>query len=153
MKPKATLRQKVCRTALLLIGIYAAAVLALALGQRRLIYFPTRFKSAVAESWAAGSELEPWKNSAGETIGWNRLSKSSAIGQVLIFHVNAGCEIDRAHYADALQNAAPFDVYILEYPGYGSRSGSPSESSIFAAANEGIGDRKSTRLNSSHLGI
>jgi len=139
VKPKATLWQKIRRTALLLIGIYLLAVLALTLSQRRLIYYPTRFKAEVGERWGVGSELDPWKNSAGEIIGWKRLSKTPATGQVLIVHGNAGCAIDRAPYADALQKAAPFDVYILEYPGYGSRSGSPSESSIFAAANEGIG--------------
>jgi len=126
-------------------GSYLLAVLALTLAQRRLIYFPTRFKASVAESWATASELEPWKSSNGQAIGWKRLSKTASIGQVLIFHGNAGCAIDRASYADALQSVAPLDVYILEYPGYGSRSGSPAQSGIFAAATEAIGSLTTNR--------
>ena len=41
----------------------------------------------------------------------------------------AGC----AHYADAIQSVAPFDVFILEYPGYADRPGSPSQRSLFRA--------------------
>ena len=33
--------------------------------------------------------------------------------------------LDRADYAKALQQAMAFDVFILEYPGYGDRSGAP----------------------------
>src|SRR5205807_1869211 len=123
---------------LLLAGVYLLAVISLTLLQRRLIYYPTRITVAEAERWAMASELEPWKNPTGQTIGWKRISKAASIGQVLIFHGNAGCAIDRAQYADGLQNAAPLDVYILEYPGYGSRPGTPSQQSIFAAATEAI---------------
>jgi len=133
---KATFSQKLRRTGLLLLGLYLVLLLLLALLQRRLIYYPTRFKTSVAERWAMTSGLEPWKNSTGQTIGWKGLSKTSAIGQVLIFHGNAGCAIDRAQYVEPLQSIAPLDVYILEYPGYGSRSGSPSQKTIFAAATE-----------------
>jgi len=135
---KASFSQKLRRTALLLAGLYLVVVILLTGLQRRLIYYPTRFKASVAERWAMTSELEPWKNSAGQTIGWKRLSKTASTGQVLIFHGNAGCAIDRAEYVEALQSVAPLEVYILEYPGYGSRSGSPSQQSIFAAAREGM---------------
>lgn len=138
MGAKATFSQKLRRTGLLLVGLYLFAVVVLTLLQRRLIYFPTRFTASVAERWAMASELAPWKNSGGQTIGWRALSKTASTGQILIFHGNAGCAIDRAQYAEALKSVAPLDVYILEYPGYGSRSGSPSQQSIFAAATEAI---------------
>jgi pimeloyl-ACP methyl ester carboxylesterase len=47
---------------------------------------------------------------------------------------SAGC----AHYADGIQSVAAFDVYILEYPGYADRAGSPSQNSVFQAADEAL---------------
>ena len=47
----------------------------------------------------------------------------------------------RADYASLLRAAAPnhaVSLYILEYPGYGARSGSPSQESFLAAAREAI---------------
>ena len=40
--------------------------------------------------------------------------------------------------ADAIQNVTAFDVFILEYPGYADRPGSPSQASFFHAAAEAI---------------
>src|SRR5205807_7652297 len=72
-----------------------------------------------------------------EIIGWKREAKGSA-GEVLVLHGNAGCAIDRDFYANKLQQAEPLDVYLLEYPGYGSRGGSPTEASILDAAREAL---------------
>src|SRR5215469_12629606 len=67
----------------------------------------------------------------GVRIGWKRLSpKGPALGHVLITHGNAGCAFQCGHYADVIQQAAPLDVYIVEYPGYENRPGSPSETSL-----------------------
>jgi hypothetical protein len=54
----------------------------------------------------------------------------------LITYGNASCAASSARYADAIQSAAAFDVFILEYPGYADRAGSPSQSSLFRAADE-----------------
>ncbi|MFM2414696.1 MAG: hypothetical protein RI911_389, partial [Candidatus Parcubacteria bacterium] len=52
--------------------------------------------------------------------------------------------LDRTHYTDLLTHIAlPGNVYILEYPGYGRRQGSPSKHSFFAAADEAIAAIKS----------
>jgi alpha-beta hydrolase superfamily lysophospholipase len=47
-------------------------------------------------------------------------------GTVLVFHGNAGAALHRTYYMEALQNLG-YRVIIAEYPGYGVRSGSPSE--------------------------
>jgi pimeloyl-ACP methyl ester carboxylesterase len=66
-----------------------------------------------------------------------RLSpKQPAEGRVLICYGNASCATGSAHFADAIQGVAPFDVFILEYPGYADRPGSPSQRSLFRAAAE-----------------
>jgi uncharacterized protein len=72
-------------------------------------------------------------------IGWKRPSRlRPGRGQVLIMHGNANCACQCGHYADAIQQAAPFDVFIVEYPGYGRRPGGPSERSLDGAASEAL---------------
>ena len=58
------------------------------------------------------------------------------IGSVLVVHGNAGSALDRQYFAQPIHEAASVDVYILEYPGYGSRDGSPGLQSFLAAADE-----------------
>ena len=66
-----------------------------------------------------------------------RLSlRQPATGQVLITYGNGSWSVGSAHYADDIQSLAAFDVFILEYPGYADRAGSPSQTSIFRAADE-----------------
>ena len=104
--------------------------------QRRLLYFPTKIPADVVVQSAAEHGLSPWKNPAGQIIGWKIPAKGPAIGSVLIMHGNAGSAIGRDYIAQPIHDAAPLDVYILEYPGYGARSGSPSKSSFDAAGEE-----------------
>jgi hypothetical protein len=122
----------------ILVGIYVTLCLGLTMGQRHLIYFPCHETFAALQARANAHEFQVWRNARGEFIGWRRLSTNSpAAGHVLILHGNAGCALDRMPYGDTLQSIAPFDIYILEYPGYGRRPGSPSQTSIFRAATEG----------------
>jgi pimeloyl-ACP methyl ester carboxylesterase len=105
--------------------------------QRKLIYFPHRFTSGQVDELAKAANLERWKNSSGESIGMKRLSpKQPADGQVLVAYGNGDCATWCARYADVIQSVAAFDVFILEYPGYEDRPGSPSQKSIFRAADE-----------------
>lgn len=104
--------------------------------QRKLLYFPTKIPADAIESVAAGHGLAPWKNPAGELIGWKILAKTNATASVLIVHGNAGCALGRDYLAQPVHDAADVDVFVLEYPGYGARSGSPSKTSFIAAAEE-----------------
>lgn len=54
-------------------------------------------------------------------------------------HGNASCAFQCGHYADVIQQVAPFDVFVVEYPGYENRPGSPSENGLDKAADEAIG--------------
>lgn len=119
--------------------LYLALCIGCASLQRRLIYFPPQCSPAEVEQYAAAHNLERWRNPAGEAIGWKRLSPiQPAQGEVLVMHGNAGCAFQCAHYADAIQQAAPLDVFIIEYPGYENRPGSPSETGLDAAAEGGF---------------
>ena len=66
-----------------------------------------------------------------------RLSpRQPAEAQVLITYGNGSWSVGSSHYANDIQDMAAFDVFILEYPGYADRAGSPSQESIFRAADE-----------------
>jgi len=115
---------------------YLMVFLAVLIFQRRLIYLPTKIPADVIESVAVGHGFAPWKNSAGELIGWKMLAKTNATASVLIVHGNAGCALSRDYLAQPIHAAADVDVFVLEYPGYGARGGSPGKESMVAAAEE-----------------
>jgi uncharacterized protein len=107
--------------------------------QRRVIYFPPAHTSEAVDNATASARLERWYNLQGQAIGWKRLSpQQPAAAQVLILHGNASCAFQCGHFADALQQTGSFDIFIVEYPGYGHRAGAPSEEALYAAAEEGL---------------
>jgi len=104
-----------------------------------MIYFPPSVNPVEVEQFTASQNLTRWTDSYGAPIGWKRLSPTQpAQGQVLITHGNAGCAFQCAHYADAIQQVAPLDVYIVEYPGYENRPGKPSERALYQSANDAL---------------
>jgi pimeloyl-ACP methyl ester carboxylesterase len=104
--------------------------------QRRLIYFPRIIPSGLAEAAAAELGFVPWRNPSGQIIGWKLPASSASAGSVLVVHGNAGCAMDRGYIAKPIHDAVNVDVYVLEYPGYGARDGSPGKQSFFAAGTE-----------------
>ena len=110
---------KLRRIVLTLLILYLVVCGIVMLAQRRMIYLPTRVNQAVAEKWAAGSQLQPWTNAVGEGIGWKRLVKES-VGQVLIIHGNAGCALDRDFYADKIQEVDRLNIFILNIQATGA---------------------------------
>jgi hypothetical protein len=125
--------------ALTVLGLYLLTTGCVALFQRQMIYHPTTLNAQSLAAQARTAGLDPWLNAAGQRIGWKRLSRAQPPqGRVLVTHGNAGCAVDRSDYALALQDVAPFDVFILEYPGYGDRPGAPSERTLFAAGEEAL---------------
>ena len=110
-----------------------------------MIYYPSRNDAASLEREAVRQGFEPWKNLQGEIIGYRSspgADDTRAPLAVLISHGNAGYAMHRADYAQVLRAAAPdraVSVYVLEYPGYGARPGSPSQDAFLAAASEALG--------------
>ena len=109
--------------------------------QRQFIYFPTQQDLPRAELQAKQLGLEPWLRE-GQFIGWkSHYPNGNATGSVLVLHGNAGAAIHRTYFRNLFQSPmldARFDVYLLEYPGFGPRPGSPSEASLLQAADEAI---------------
>ncbi|HZI32636.1 MAG TPA: alpha/beta hydrolase [Candidatus Binatia bacterium] len=135
-KPKGGFWQSFYRVLQLVVIGYLLIVVAALIFQRRLIYIPTRLTTEAALHEAAEHGFTPWKNGSGQIIGWKMAAGGTATGSVLIVHGNAGCALDRDYLAQPIHDAADVDVYVLEYPGYGARGGSPGKSSFFAAAEE-----------------
>lgn len=116
--------------------IYAIVCVCVFLFQRSLMYFPTRIPANAVESAAKENGFVPWKNPAGQIIGWKIPASGTAAGSVLIVHGNAGCALGRDYIARPIHDSASVDVFVLEYPGYGARPGSPTKSTMVAAAEE-----------------
>ena len=135
--PKPTLRHRILRMIWVCLGLYLLAGIGVMLLQRGMIYHPGTAPGRVLSEMAKEDGFEPWENASGQRIGWKRLNGAGpARGRALILHGNAGHALDRADYAKALQQATAFDVFILEYPGYGDRPGAPSQKTLCDAAEE-----------------
>jgi pimeloyl-ACP methyl ester carboxylesterase len=115
---------------------YALVLFLFTVLQRYLIYVPTKLSMASAEQTAVKAGFVPWRNPAGQLMGWKLPASSAPVGSVLMFHGNAGWALNRAYIALPIHDAAPLDVYILEYPGFGERKGSPNQASVLRAADE-----------------
>lgn len=115
---------------------YLLLCLCAGIWQRRLIYFPTKIPADVVEQVAADHGFVPWRNPAGQIIGWKIPADGTATGSVLIMHGNGGSAIGRDYIAQPIHLAGSMDVFVLEYPGYGARTGSPSKTTMVAAAEE-----------------
>jgi uncharacterized protein len=123
----------------LVLIFYLFICITMAVAQRSLLYFPHVFTPAEVDQRAQFANLERWTNSAGENIGFKRLSpEQPAEGSILITYGNGSTATGCAGYADDIQKAAAMDVYILEYPGYEDRPGKPTEKSLFAAAADAV---------------
>jgi pimeloyl-ACP methyl ester carboxylesterase len=124
---------------LICVAVYAVVCIGCASFQRKLVYFPQHLTGGQVDEAAGAARLERWNDPAGQAIGMKRLSlKQPADGRVLIAYGNGSWTVGCAHYADDIQQLAKFDVFILEYPGYADREGSPSQKSIFCAADEAL---------------
>ena len=106
-------------------GLYVAISLIAFFSQRSLLYFPSHDVSG-------SSQLTPWKIDH-RVIGYAREVPNPRTCWLML-HGNAGQAGDRDY---VLPRLAPTDsLYVLEYPGYGLRDGSPSRESMNAAARE-----------------
>ena len=137
---KLTVNQRIARrmTRTLLAGLcgYALLVLPGCAWQRELLYYPARHSLADGKVFASKNGFEPWADSCGEVIGWKYPASRTATGSVLVVHGNAGSALGRNYFAEPIHQAGAFDVFVLEYPGFGARSGSPSKTCWLRAGEE-----------------
>lgn len=108
----------------ILAALYLVVVVIVYFAQRSLLYFPSHTPRSTS--------LAPWSDGNG-TIGYCRETPNPPTIW-LMMHGNAGQAADRDYVLPRL--SAQDSLYVLEYPGYGSRPGSPSLKSINEAASQ-----------------
>jgi uncharacterized protein len=137
-RPKAVVLTRLVQLLLLSCGaLYLLVCAGIAIAQRSLVYFPSVFTREQVDQMAQSARLERWTNSAGQFIGLKRPSpRQPAKGTVMIMYGNGSTAIGCEHYVNDMQSVAAFDIFILEYPGYEDRPGSPSQGSLFNAADD-----------------
>ncbi len=115
---------------------YLAVVVVYALMQRSFIYYP---QSQGLDAALAGVERmggSAWLDTDGNWLGWHQ-GAPGASRRVLVMHGNAGQALDRGYWIQlfrGLHESGPWEVWVLEYPGYGPRPGKPSEQALRNAA-------------------
>lgn len=117
---------------------YLGVVLAMVAMQRSFIYFPDNGTEAELVQLARQSGLQSWRDGQGQLIGWKSAAHSPPpANRLLILHGNAGQAADRDYLMQGwtqLGGGKLWEVFVLEYPGFGARAGHPSEAAIMAAA-------------------
>ena len=116
-----------------LITIYAVVVIAMTLGQRRLMYFPHTSLLAPMEYGLAQVEAAKLETADGESLDIWRLAPKDDMPTILYFHGNGGHLGFRTHFFQAAQQVG-YGVMMVSYRGYGKSTGSPSEQGFYADA-------------------
>lgn len=131
---------RLLKLALITVVIFYIAVCSLVFCfQRHLLFYPVLRSAAEVDQQAHAANMERWTNAAGQFIGLRRLATNQpAVGTVFMLYGNASTAVHCSVYADAIQQAAPLDFYVLEYPGYEDRPGAPTRTSLLNAADEAL---------------
>lgn len=122
-------------------AVYLGLMVLLAGCQKRYIYYPQREAESALLQQASRMGLEPWRDGNDELIGWvaSAPQGEGPLRRVAVFHGNAGMALHRSHYAQAFQHLpGRWEVRLFEYPGYGSRSGSPGEAVFYEGARQAL---------------
>ncbi len=118
--------------------VYIGFMIYLAIYQRRALYYPDRATQDNLVNIAHRNGFSPWQTADNKGIGWKPSGPIPSGADILLaFHGNAGFALHRTYLADGFQRPAEapaFHVFLLEYPGYGARAGSPTENALRQAA-------------------
>ncbi len=130
------MRARLKRWAVLLLLCYAGIAAMLWALQRRMIYQASEpVPEAAQVDFARDAGLAPWHDEQGQHLGWK--TERPGAPAMLVFHGNAGVALDRVRIAHGLAGSG-WSVYLMEYPGYGSRPGTPSRRALVAAGSASV---------------
>ena len=121
------------RVAAVGVGTYLAVVLLVGMFQSWFIYFPSRVIEATPTS--AGLEYEDVALTTSDGVGISAwfVPHPEPKATILFFHGNAGNNGDRVDTLRALHSFG-VNVLIVDYRGYGTSQGSPSEAGTYRDA-------------------
>jgi uncharacterized protein len=126
---------KAARLAGTVVLAYVVVVMVYALMQRSFIYYPQTQSLDAALAGAQRLGGSPWLDADGNWLGWHKGAPGDR--RMLVMHGNAGQALDRDYWVQlfhGLHQSGPWEVFVLEYPGYGPRPGKPSEQTLRDAA-------------------
>jgi fermentation-respiration switch protein FrsA (DUF1100 family) len=108
-----------------------AAILAIFLGMEdQFLYFPTRELSAAPGNFGLDAEELSLEAEDGVRLhGW--WIRGDGRRALVFFHGNAGNIADRLDRARILHDRFGFDVFLVDYRGYGRSAGRPSEEGLY----------------------
>ena len=118
------LTKRALRIAAIPLALYVLLVMVVFFRQRSMIFFPSHLTPSTG--------LTPWLDGQ-RTIGYCR-EAPHARTVWLMTHGNAGQAADRDYVLSRMSDQD--SLYVVEYPGYGSREGSPCLDSMNQAASE-----------------
>lgn len=119
----------------ILIGYVALTALVFFV-QRWLLYLPSSNLPSESDLQVLG--LQYWPASGPDYRGLvNTRIQAPVKGTVMVFHGNGGVASDRLYYTRALAPLG-YRVLLMEYPGYGGRAGTLSETAFVADAKHSI---------------
>lgn len=121
------------KTAGLLAALYLAVVLAVFLGQRRLMYFPERERTPPEAAGLQGVEERLLQAPDGARLVAWWVPPKPGQPTLLYFHGNAGSLVFRADWVRRCQQRGR-GILMLSYRGYAGSTGSPSEAANVADA-------------------
>jgi len=125
--------QSKTKRAMTILLSYLLMLLAVFLLQRKLLYVPDRFTAEQQKAVMANLNLRPWP-SENDLRGFvSRITTDHAKGTVLVFHGNAGSALNRNYFIAGIQRQG-YRVILAEYPGYTTRAGTPSETTLIKDA-------------------
>jgi fermentation-respiration switch protein FrsA (DUF1100 family) len=125
------------------LAIFATMILLMALFERSLIFFPTRYPDGLWDTdvvaHGAGCIVEDRFFSAEDGVrlhGWwiRRVDGGDDDPALLFFHGNAGNLSHRAELLFEFATRVPARVFVVGYRGYGRSEGRPSEDGLYRDA-------------------
>jgi fermentation-respiration switch protein FrsA (DUF1100 family) len=131
------------RIVIFLVVCFTGVIVLMAVFERSLIYFPTRYPEGFWDTEAvargSGCTIEDEYFTADDGVhlhGWwcRRVSGGATDPVLLFFHGNAGNLSDRAGLAIELARRANAEVFIVGYRGYGRSEGRPDEEGLYLDA-------------------
>jgi pimeloyl-ACP methyl ester carboxylesterase len=101
--------------------------------QRRLIYHSVEYLPSLLAKQSAAEGFRPWPTLTGYRGLLAEPREGPIRGTILHLHGNAGSALD---WTDFREFTSPlgYRLILLEYPGFGARPGSPSETTLVADA-------------------
>ena len=85
--------------------------------------------------------MRPWWDRQRKCLGWRSMrSGRRAKNRLLVFHGNEGYALDRSDIVRAFEHldGSSWEVYVLEYPGYGARPGRPAKETLTLAGERAV---------------